>query len=165
MADWESPLTGEFFNSMFLSNNTKAVFYQAAAPVYWSIVGSVGDRFVGVSDMSSGGYNDYDAGTLQGTRTSPTHVHQTYSHILTLGQLPWHTHSVTRDDGGDGTYDVFWITGKQYGSLSTTPDTYTEYSGSDQPHTHGDSQPAASYDMSLSWFPDVAVCIIANKDG
>jgi len=166
MADIDWPFTGEYFNSMFLSNGTKGVFYQAAAPTYWSIVGSVGDRLLGISDPSgSGGYNDYNPGTLQGTRINATHVHTTDGMILTTAQMPSHTHSVTRDIGGDGTYDIFWFN-TRYGRYDVTQMTSTTQSeGGETAHAHGDLSASSSLDMDSTWYPKVIVCIICNKDG
>jgi len=165
MADIDWPFTGEYFDSMFLSNGTKGVFYQAAAPTYWSIVGSVGDRFLGISDPSaSGGYSDGDPGTLRGTRYSIAHQHSTGSHYLTTAQIPAHSHTVTRDTGGNGTYDVYWMN-TNYGHIIMLDDVPTQSTGSNDSHNHGYLTDSSSLDMDSTWYPKVIVSIICNKDG
>jgi len=165
MANIDWPFTGEYFDSMFLSNNTKGVFYQAAAPTYWSIVGSVGDRLLSISDPSgSGGYNAWNPGSLAGTRYTVDHNHSTGSWILTEAQMPAHTHTVTRGTGGDGTYDVYWMN-TNYGHIIMLDDVVTQSTGGGQSHNHGYLTDESALDMDSTWYPKVIVCIICNKDG
>ena len=118
---------------------TKAWFFQAVAPINWTILPNTGDCLLAVSDGTktysgqNGGVSN--AGSWQQTDTS-----------LSIAQLPPHNHTllISPDSGGGGS------TLRSGGASSTTLNTGS--TGSGQGHNHGST-----------WRPQANVGIICNK--
>lgn len=119
---------------------TKMWFYQSAAPTGWTIVASVGDRLLGVSDASTL-YDSASGGSNAGNWTGFTN----------------HTH-------GAGTFAVSGTTGND--SAGSAQGYYNVYNFSLSPHTHtfAANVTGTSAAETTSWRPSAAVGIICTKN-
>lgn len=122
-------------------NGTNCWFYQAAAPLGWTLIPNTGDRVIACSDN----VNKYNGANAP----SQTASWQQANHVLTIAQIPPHTHSV-------GLYEQ--TSGNNTGKLgpgknNKKDDILTTSTGGGQGHNHGST-----------WRPRANVGIICTKD-
>lgn len=86
-AAWEA-LTG----AAVIPSGTKMIFYQAAAPTGWVIDASLNDRVLRV--VSANGANIGGSWSISGLTTA--------DHILTIAEIPAHTHTIPQQLTGLG---------------------------------------------------------------
>jgi len=132
---------------------SKMVFYQAAAPVGWTLDATVNDKLVMVTDNSGG--TDLVGGTAY-SGAGPGGSSYKYNwtmegvpgHQLTIAEMPAHTHDYSR-----GT-----VSGKGSSDSANCFSTYTTVAsvstGGDGTHEH----------RNTNWRPEVAAVIICTKD-
>ena len=107
---------------------TKMAFFQAAAPYGWTQDLSHDDKMLRVVAGAGGGSG--------GTDSPISHFHTGGDHVLTIAEMPAHSHSyssgVFQEDRVDGNseWGTQWESGKTTGSK-----------GGNQPHNHGDTDP------------------------
>ena len=79
------------FSDVGFVGGTKAWFFQSTAPTGWTIVPNTGDHLLAVV----GGSTYSTGGTAQGTW-------QQVNHALTIGEIPSHTHTITKTKENTG---------------------------------------------------------------
>lgn len=129
------------FSQVGLQQGTKAWFFQAVAPINWTIIPNTGDSLLAVSDGSnnyaglSGGVSN--AGTWQQTGTA-----------ISIEQMPPHNHTlVNSPDSFSSNSNVY-----RSGAPTNNKNFQTTTTGSGQPHDHGNV-----------WRPLANIGIICNK--
>lgn len=122
---------------------TKMVFFQAAAPTYWTkdaIYNDMALRVVSGAGGGIGGTHDFSAPpSTAHVHTGPSHVHAVAAHVhatsghtLTEDEIPSHVHYLGAE-GGSGAAARSW------GEPLTAPSYPTAAAGGGDPHTHGDT--------------------------
>lgn len=122
-------------------NGTNAWFYQAAAPLGWSIIQGTGNRVLACSD-SANKYNGQNAPSQTGTW-------QQTDTVLTIAQMPAHTHKV-------GLYEATTSNNKEKlgpGKNSLKDNIESSSTGGGQGHNHGNT-----------WRPLANVGILCTKN-
>lgn len=127
-------------------NGTSAWFYQATAPLGWTITPNSGDRVLACSD-SVNKYNSTNAPGQTGTWQQP-------GHTLTINQIPSHSHSALARDSGQSS-----ITRLGRGSTSSTPQNFTFLEGTVIGNTGG----GQSHNHGTTWRPLANVGILCQK--
>ena len=126
-------------------NNTKMWFYQAAAPLGWTIISGTGDRLLAVATVSL----PYD-GVWGGVQSGDW---QQKDHELTKEQMPVHSHNMRYTvDAGSGNNRVARARTENTSSTFTT-DPEGGLLGVTQGHNHGSA-----------WRPAANVGILCVKD-
>jgi hypothetical protein len=148
------------FNQVGLMKNTMAWFYQAVAPLGWTIIGSQGDRILACSGGSDK-YNGANAGTKTGTWQQegatlsltqiPNHNHWTAPGQTQSNSSPKYIHSAKNPNSGT---DPLYSKTQSLGMVGGQGDnsTHNAYGGCD-PHNHGET-----------WRPRALVGAICSKD-
>jgi hypothetical protein len=145
---------------------TSMLFYQAAAPLGWTISGAINDSMLRL--VSSGGGTS--GGTSSPISLSLAHTHATTGHVLTIAEMPAHGHRLwvqgTSASGGDNespNYPGTGITGDDQTAPtyrgSTTTNNLSEVTGSGSSHSHGDTATALT-----DWAPKYSNVILCVKD-
>ena len=143
-----------------LEPGTRAVFYQATAPLGWTQVASINDRVLRVVSGPGGG----SGGGWTITGLSATTSVTVAGHVLTVAQLPAHDHIQTLNGdtsvnaSGNGAPANGWSS--QSTGVAEQRANRTWATGSGQPHAHG-ATADTSVSQSGSWRPsyiDVIVC-------
>jgi hypothetical protein len=130
---------------------TKMYFYQAAAPLGWTIDTTLGDAVLAVHGSSSY-YGSTGGGEQRGTWDQLNHNHATETHILTIAEMPSHTHGISSSscEAGGGDREA----GTGFGVLSTA-------TGGGLGHNHGPTQGGKTL---TTWRPFANVGIVATRD-
>lgn len=123
-------------------NGTNAWFYQAAAPLGWTILQNTGNRVLACSD-STNKYNGQNAPSQTGTW-------QQTDTILTIAQMPSHHHAV--DARGAEKASGNLVEGHRSGSTGSS-EWDTKNTGGGQGHNHGNT-----------WRPLANVGILCTKN-
>lgn len=131
-------------------NGVNMWFYQAAAPLGWTVIPAVGNRLLAVSDLASqsptppASYNGVFAPNQTGSWQQPNHV-------LTINEIPSHTHTIkASSDNLSGANEGYARTGKFDHAVGTLLSSST---GGGQGHNHGDT-----------WRPLANVGILCTKN-
>ena len=163
MADYESQHTADTLLKSIWSYGTQTIFYQATAPVDWTLVTGFGDALVGVSDQNNYYNSSEKGGTQTGSwATGSKHSHTNQSIQVSEAQLPAHTHGYfIGKDQANGTGHPFYNY-KYYNVSSWNQDYQTQNAGSNQTHEHGQS--GETEDEAGTWRPEAVVCAIYKKD-
>lgn len=140
------------FSSIGLVKGTVCYFYQATAPIGWTIVPNTGDMLLGVATPIITSPIAYPAkpyfGVLGGNQAG---TWQQTDVTLTINQIPSHTHNV--QGSSDNTSGV----GSQYARYGKSDhareDIVSKTTGGSQPHNHGNT-----------WRPLANVGILAVKN-
>ena len=122
-------------------NGTRMWFYQSAAPLGWTIIPGTGDRILGVSDGALN-YNGVPAPTQTGSW-------QQEGHVLTISEIPSHSHVVQVTDDA-GTSFTSFAKGRTFNDEINRS---TGNTGGGLAHNHG-----------LIWRPAANVGILCVKD-
>jgi hypothetical protein len=129
------------FSQVGFVQGTKMWFYQGAAPTGWTIIPDTGDRLLGVTSGSST-KNKYAGTFLAGTQSPLTSWQQTDT-ILTISQIPAHSHTarMAKETTGSGSSTI-----PARGKVDDPTSTITTSSvGGSQGHNHGKTwRPAAN---------------------
>ena len=126
-------------------SGTKMVFYQAAAPIGWTIDAAVNDR--AIVALSGAGGTTGGSWVISGLGVG--------GHALTTNQIPPHTHIIPGyllSSGGTAVDSV-----PTPGGLVVDANNSTQSAGGGQPHNH-------SLSSSGSWRPSYAAVIVCTKD-
>lgn len=150
-----------------IPSGSKVWFWQATAPTGWTIDATAADAVLAVK----GGLSSYgvDGGLQAGTWSQPNHTHTglshshtTGDHVLTIAEMPAHTHTYTKEStpighsGGN--------------SVGVYPATYnTGSTGGNKAHNHGATSTIATDTTGASatantWRPLAQVGIICTKN-
>jgi hypothetical protein len=113
---------------------TKVLFFQAAAPTYWTQDTLNNDKALRVVSGAGGGgggtHNLSSPPSTDHVHTGPSHNHTTGDHTLTAAEMPSHTHAqATSASGGDKTME--------YGGSASHTGSQTGPAGGDGAHNHG----------------------------
>lgn len=126
-------------------NGTNCWFYQATAPLGWTIIPETGNRLLAVSDLNGNLYNGQAAPGQTGTWQQGD-VGGVPGQGLTIAQMPAHNH--TLKSGHSSEDGIYVMRNKNSGGTFTT-----SASGSGAPHNHGNV-----------WRPLANVGILCTKD-
>lgn len=163
---------------VFFDPGVSMVFYEDTAPLGWTIQNTLDDKLLFVSKGSAAGgkaggsAHDTGSWSISGItvdahiHTVGTHTHGTRGHVLTVDEIPSHTHGVY------ATAAAGW-----YGGPYVTPgggDTVlTTATGGGQSHSHGDTASGGVADTGAAssssitsagtWRPAAYVAIICDK--
>lgn len=120
-------------------NGTNCYFYQATAPLGWTVIPNTGDKILACSVPGGTLYNGAAAGTQAGTW-------QQTEHVLTIAQIPSHNHNIQiRQNNNLGNFVAMASnTGVGVGS--------TEFQGGGLGHHHGQT-----------WRPLANIGILCSK--
>ena len=121
-------------------NGTSMWFFQANAPLGWTVVPNSGDKVLATA-LPSGAAYQYHATGYQGTW-------QQEGHALTIDEMPTHSHSVFADSGS-GSSTVSFRRGNTFSGATNE----TTSKGGNQLHNHGNQ-----------WRPSAAVGILCTKN-
>jgi len=135
-----------------IASGSKVWFWQATAPTGWTIDASAADAVLAVK----GGLSSYgvDGGLRAGTWSQLNHTHTTGDHVLTVAEMPAHTHTYTKESTP--------IAHSGGNSVGVYPATYnTGSTGGNQAHNHGETGAAAP---ANTWRPLAQVGIICTKN-
>ena len=144
---------------------TKMVFYQAAAPPTWTKITTYDDMALRVVSGTGGGI-----GGTHGLSTPPTtnhfhympnHVHTTAGHVLSIAEMPSHSHPIPYAQLAGGSGTIADITGGGY----SQPGIAIGGGGS---HSHGDTGVGGAGNTNdkapTAFAPKYIDCIICTKD-
>jgi len=149
-----------------IATGSKVWFWQATAPTGWTIDTSAADAVLAVK----GGLSSYgvDGGLQAGTwsqtnhtHTGLSHSHTTGNHVLTIAEMPAHTHTYGGAISGPWTYQ---------GGPGIYPATLnTGSTGGNKAHNHGATSTIATDTTGASatantWRPLAQVGIICTKN-
>lgn len=142
------------FDQIGVVKGTKTWFWQASAPLGWSIVPNTGDRLLAVADGSTN-YDTGAGGTQKGTWQQGD-VDGIPGNGLTIQQIPDHTHQyyfgeTQSNSNANFAHGAVTSTGRQ---ATTSGINQKTNPGACAPHNHGSV-----------WRPLANVGIICNKDG
>ena len=189
LADIPGNIGGVEQGNLIAPAGTKMVFYQAAAPVGWTIDSGPNSRmlYFSTSGGTTGGAESAISFTPSGVNTGESsHTHSTPNHThgvqgtsgstaITIAQMPSHTHSVP--EGGIRSSSTGYRTSAANDSRASQT---TGPTGSGQGHTHSDGTYSASlgggstsgsgsshthtWSSTNTFNPFYAVVICASKD-
>ena len=126
-------------------NGTRCWFYQASAPLGWTIIAGTGDRLLGVSEPGGSLYNGVNAPGQTGTW-------QQADHTLTIAEMPSHAHQArSSSDTISGAGSIYYRSGDAFHNKGNFNLTIAQ--GGSQPHNHGNT-----------WRPLANVGILCTKD-
>lgn len=141
-AEWIQVLSD---NEPEIPSGTNMWFYENAAPTGWTLVSVPSDSILGVkggSTWTTGGVSPSGSWTVSGITVA--------DHVLTIPEMPAHTHGISRGDddteAGDGDNEP-----GAFGNIQSTS------TGGGLGHNHGVSQ-------NGTWRPSTNVGIICIKD-
>ncbi len=138
-------------------SGTVMLFYQATAPVGWTINTSLNDKVIMINSASGGVTGG--SWTISGISTTAGHLHTTAGHTLSIAEIPSHNHTVPFVSVS------FWSGGSSWHPVvaGTTASSYTGGGGS---HTHGDTGTAGAHTHTFdgTWRPAYANIIVCSKD-
>lgn len=131
-------------------NGTNCWFYQAAAPLGWTIIAGTGDRLLGVSDASGNLYDGQAAPAQAGDW-------QQTGWALTLTQMPYHGHQIPSNER-EGTSPTYVCSGRTFDGEVKRLSTYgtggnPSLGNATDPHNHGNT-----------WRPLANVGVLCTKD-
>lgn len=129
------------FSQVGFSKGTRAWFWQAVAPVGWSIVPNTADRLLAVAPYFAATQGGQQSGTWQQN-----------NHTLTIAEIPSHTHRVPsgKESAGSSGNPQY---ARRARDLDNDSVITTESTGGGQGHNHGNV-----------WRPLANAGIICNKD-
>ena len=154
----------------YIPANTRMVFYQAAAPVGWTLVASVNDRLLRVVSGAGGGTGgqwEISGLTVGGAALTvdqvPSHTHG--AGTLGTGQAGGHSHTISRAIGSSTSGLSVQVNSQESGTVSTSDagahghviTGSTDPVGGGATHTH---------DLAANggWRPAYADVIVCSKD-
>lgn len=124
-------------------NGTVAWFWQASAPLGWSVVPNSGDKVLATA-LPGGASYQYNAFGYQGDW-------QQQDHTLTIAQMPSHDHSIQKSSANSSSLSTNYLrAGDSSGNIGFAT---TNSTGSTEGHNHGNE-----------WRPSAAVGILCVKD-
>ena len=128
---------------------TKMTFFNTVVPLGWVQDTTNNDSMMRVVQSAGGGVG----GTESPTSINFGHAHTTNGHVLTIAEMPAHTHgAISGQDSQFGThFDATSVTNN--GIINT------QSAGGGEAHGHGNTGTA-----SLTWSPKYLNMIIGNKD-
>ncbi len=133
------------FSQVGFVKGTQMWFYNGGVPAGWTAVPNTGDRLLAVSD----GVNNYNTNAASGSQSG---TWQQTDWILTVAQLPKHSHSLNMGNDSGGQFKGFFETAQ----TSINKKAFTSDGGDaglkGEGHNHG-----------LSWRPAANVGIIGIK--
>jgi hypothetical protein len=133
-------------NISFVSGTVMS-FFQSAAPTGWTQVTTHNDAMLRVVSTAGGG----SGGTVSPISLA-AHVHTTAGHVLTIAEMPAHTHTYRKGDGNDQNMS----SGDQ--SYEEILNADTGSTGGGGSHTHGNTGSAGAFT------PKYLDMILASKD-
>ena len=128
--------------------NTRMTFFQVATPIGWTQVTTYNDYMMRVVQSAGGGVG----GTESPTSINFSHAHTTNGHVLTIAEMPAHTHgAISGQDSQFGThFDATSVTNN--GIINT------QSAGGGEAHGHGNTGTT-----NLTWSPKYINIIIGTK--
>ncbi len=114
---------------------TKAWFYQDTAPTGWTLDATPSDALLAVKGGTTYTTGGAQVGTWtqpNHTHNGPSHTHATSDHVLTIAEMPLHTHGMYINATGLGGGNGWFMTTS--GSENNTSPT-----GGDTAHSHGNT--------------------------